>query len=336
MRFIPATVIAVALSACTVDWTGDGDMCEAVFSVHSPTKASVAELAVNHWAVMLFDVANPAAVYRAESSSSNDITCVARKGRSYRAYAIVNYPTEGLGEFNPASIGNEGELLGYASYLSGNSPSGLVMFGYANLQNLPVSGTTHISISRLCSKVSILKITVNMEDAKYEAMTFTLDALYLTNVFTKSTFGDDEIPSADSPYWYNAMGWHGSGSVSSLDLLLGERGINTVIDNGASYTTPYCFYTYPNTVSQYDDHNDAEWSARCTRLVIESTLGGKKYYYPVTLPDMKRNHNYIIEEAIIRRPGSLDPEGEIPGALDINLSINEGTWDTEYNIYEET
>ena len=69
-------------------------------------------------------------------------------------------------------------------------------------------------------------------------------------------------------------------------------------------------------------------------MVIEATLGNKRYYYPVTIDGMQRNHNYIVTEAVIHGPGSLDPEQEIPGVLDVSLSITTDSWDSEYYINE--
>ena len=330
--YIIAAVLAV--SSCLGLPSEDSPMGEAVFSVREETKAvpGVSETAISHWSVMLFDTGNPAACYWGSSDSGADITCVARKGRSYRAYAIANYPKDGPGTFDPSMVSTEEELRAFTSLLHGNSPSGLTMFGWETLTQLPTARTP-IGLTRLCSKVCIQKITLDVTDPVYAGEEFILNALYLTNVYCAGTFwADHTTPSSDAALWYNAGGWHGSGSIDALDALIGDRGLSQSITNGGSYTVTHSFYAYPNAVAT--DSRSATWSPRCTRLVIEATFGGKRYYYPVTISDMKRNHNYIVSEAIIHGPGSRDPEEEIPGVIDVTLSITPNIWDSEYYISE--
>ena len=330
--YIIAAVLAV--SSCLGLPSEDSPMGEAVFSVREETKAvpGVSETAISHWSVMLFDTGNPAACYWGSSDSGADITCVARKGRSYRAYAIANYPKDGPGTFDPSMVSTEEELRAFTSLLHGNSPSGLTMFGLENLTQLPTARTP-IGLTRLCSKVCIQKITLDVTDPVYAGKEFILNALYLTNVYCAGTiWAYQTTPTSDAALWYNAGGWHGSGSIDALDALIGDRGLSQSITNGGSYTVTHSFYAYPNAVAT--DSRSATWSPRCTRLVIEATFGGKRYYYPVTISDMKRNHNYIVSEAIIHGPGSRDPEEEIPGVIDVTLSITPNIWDSEYYISE--
>lgn len=314
--------------------TEDEGLCDSVFSIRGTTKVTGAsdasETNVQRWAVMLFDAGNPAAWYYATSDGSADITCTVRKGRPYRAYAIVNYPPD----FSPSLIQGEGHLLQFSSTLSSNTDNALVMFGSKQLPVLP-SGTTSIPLQRLCSKVAINKISVSMEDPVYAAQEFTLNALYLTNVYTCTSFVCDHYePDSDPNLWYNARGWHGSGNVRTLDNLVGDRGLGVSIGNGNSYQTQHVFYAYPNACEE--DSTDEHWSPRHTRLVIEATLGARRYYYTITLPAMIRNNCYTINEASIRKPGSLDPEMIIPGIVDAVVTITEDTWDSEYYTSEES
>lgn len=335
-RLVTILQLAIFIS-CSVSFHTDEDgLCESVFSIRRETRGTGAsdnaESNIQYWAVMLFDTGNPQAWYYASSEDSSDITCTVRKGRPYRAYAIVNYPREGNGLFSPSLVESESQLLDYSSSLSSNAPDALIMFGTKNLPQLP-SGITEIPLYRLCSKVAIAKISVRMDDPVYSAQEFTLKAIYLTNVYTMASYaGDHPVPSADPLCWYNAKDWHGSGNLRTLDILTGDRGLNVTIPNGGSYETLHTYYAYPNAAEEDTDQDD--WAPRHTRLVIEATLGGKRYYYPITLPTMKRNNCYTVTEAIIRKPGSLDPEKNIPGVLDTSITITEDTWDSEYHINE--
>ena len=52
---------------------------------------------------------------------------------------------------------------------------------------------------------------------------------------------------------------------------------------------------------------------------------------------MSRGSAYIIEEATVRKLGSLDPEEDIPGAVDVKFSISTpDSWDETYNISENS
>ena len=317
----------------------DGDvMRQIVFSAAPGTKATagISETAISHWAVMLFDMENPLAWYYAVSDSGADIICEARNKRPYRAYAIANYAKDGLGAFDPSLIQSEDDLLNTVSALNGNSTEALTMFGSVLLYQFP-SGRTSIGIYRLCSKVSIMKITLDVTDVVYSDKQFILNALYLTNVYCRSTLSQDDLLLYGSDEsWYNAMGWHGSGSIDALDALLGDRGISASIPDGGSYNVMHSFYAYPNATTAGEDSRDATWNPRCTRLVIEATFGNKRYYYPITIPEMKRNHNYTVTEAVIHGPGSLDPEQDIPGVIDVTLSTTANSWDSEYYINENS
>ena len=59
-------------------------------------------------------------------------------------------------------------------------------------------------------------------------------------------------------------------------------------------------------------------------------------YYPVTLPPSQRNRTYLIEEAVIRKLGSRDPEKDEPGSIDISFSVLPDAWTPEYTVTENT
>lgn len=85
--------------------------------------------------------------------------------------------------------------------------------------------------------------------------------------------------------------------------------------NEATHSQPHYFYCYENSRNQETEVN------RFTRLVIEGTLNGITYYYPIPIKDLKRNSCYSIDVKIYR-PGSLDPDTDVEiGTLDLTLSI---------------
>ena len=295
------------------------------------------EKEISHWAVMLFNARESSEKFCESVSGGADISFTIRSGARYRAYAIANYPRYGEYAFDPDRITDEETLKRSVISLADYSPSSLPMFGETEITALGGEVSSTVSLTRLVSKVVVKKITADIREERFRALPFHLKALYLTNVWCRNSLAED-LPAEDAPeLWYNAMGWHGSGSNGALDALVADRNINAPIAQGGSYSTLHCFYTMPDAVTKDHDKREAAWSSRCTRLVIEAAVGTKTYYYPVTLPDMKRGAAYIIEEVTIRNVGSLSPEEEIPGAVDVNITVSvPGAWDKTYTISENS
>lgn len=320
----------------------DEEACELTFTLGGATSkatdiAASDESRIDHWAIFIFNSANPAEIYRKSSASGGSISIHVGAGKNYRAYAIVNYPLYGSAYFDPWEVNSENDLNLWASDLSGNQANSLVMFGTINLGSVTSSVTRSISVSRLVSKVGIMKISRNFSDPNQAARTFTIKKIYLTNVFRTSFFSRDYMTSevlSDDELWYNAGGYHASGTVGALDDLTADASLNVTLSNGSSYTTGHYFYTFPNVLPSESDPRDADWSPRHTRLVIEAQIGSGTYYYPVTIPTMARNNTYVITEATIRNLGSTNPEQEIPGAIDVTFSTSNNQWEGNYSITE--
>ena len=80
-----------------------------------------------------------------------------------------------------------------------------------------------------------------------------------------------------------------SGSFSDCPGLLSDSGISASIADGSSYTTPH-------------------------------------YYYPVSIGNIEQNHTYDIEELIITRLGSDDPDVPVSAGT-ISLTITVSDWE---------
>jgi hypothetical protein len=135
---------------------------------------------------------------------------------------------------------------------------------------------------------------------------------------------------SDRGRWYNAMGWHAPGSCTSPacpDALLGDRNIGAQIAQGGSHRTEYTYYSLPNPTPAAEDTREAAWAKRATRLVIEARIGSQTQYYVASLPEMARNHSYVIEEAVITGLGAADPETETPNSLALLFSVSDDGWE---------
>ena len=51
---------------------------------------------------------------------------------------------------------------------------------------------------------------------------------------------------------------------------------------------------------------------------------------------MQRNKTYIVEEAIIRKLGSTDPEKDEPGSIDVIFNTSIDDWGPAYTVQENS
>ena len=211
-------------------------------------------------------------------------------------YALVNAP-------DYSAVPGKAALLAKVSELSANSLSNFEMVGSKSV-TLPQSEKVSINVNRIASRVVLKKITRSFTSEALQALNFKVDAIYLINVAGNTSYDLSAAPAK----WYNV-----AENKNELASLLYDAPAS-LITNGQSYSTAHTFYAYPNDLA-----------TNTTRLVIETTLGETKYYYPINLPEMAANKSYEIEEVKITRPGSDNPDDPVSFA-DATFSINVIDW----------
>ena len=327
---VPAALLLMALSGCAVPYQpeepawhapeADSLLVNVAFSVSGNESTKVTgvtysdESAIARWALFAFD--SRSGHFRWESSDSETpLTLQLISGRRYNCYAIVNYPLTGTGAFDPSSVRTPDDLTEKVAYLGDNRRAALLMFGCITVTpSLGAAESVTIRVKRLVSRLDLRGLSVDFSAQEHLAgKTFTLRAVYVTNAYRTSAYGYDYFFSELSESrqaWYNTGGWHrGETPESGMDALLGDTGINTVIAAGNPYTVRHSFYTFPNPTGEADDvRTMGGWTRRCTRLVIEASLGSDIVYYAITAPEMERNCIYAASNVIIRGKGSKDPE----------------------------
>ena len=211
-------------------------------------------------------------------------------------YALVNAP-------DYSAVPGKAALLAKVSELSANSLTNFEMVGSKSV-TLPQSEKVSIDVNRIASRVVLKKITRSFTSEALQALNFKVDAIYLINVAGNTSYDLSAAPAK----WYNV-----AENKNELASLLYDAPAS-LITNGQSYSTAHTFYAYPNDLA-----------VNTTRLVIETTLGETKYYYPINLPEMAANKSYEIEEVKITRPGSDNPDEPVSFA-DATFSINVIDW----------
>ena len=306
---------------------------EVVFSVLGETTrvtGATGEAAVDDWALLLYR--DDRLVETGTSSSGSAIRKTLPAG-DYTAFAVVNPPAS----FSPAGFASPDALAKAESALRDNAPGRLVMAGRRTVTvPVPDGSVQRIGVDRLVCKAGIRKVSVQFENPDLAARPFHLTGIYLTNCYGKSRYGSDwgagDIVSNASA-WHNRMGFHSEAGVNGI---LAETGLDISVTADRPHTQEHVFYFYPNPLSEAQDTRSGTWTRRRTRLVLEAKIGERTYYYAITLPKSQRNRTYIIEEAVIRNLGSLDPEQVEPGSIEVTFSTSPDDWAPAYTVTENT
>ena len=267
------------------------DICGAMTKATAVTTENEAK--VNNLQIFVFRGDDLDAYASVDNAKELTLSCTAGERV---VYALVNAP-------DYSAVPGKAALLAKVSELSANTLTNFEMVGSKTV-TLPQSEKVSIDVNRIASRVVLKKITRNFTSAALQALDFTVDAIYLVNVAGNTNYDLTAAPAA----WYNVA--ENKGELASL---LSDAPAAPIV-NGQSYDTDHTFYGYPNDLA-----------VNTTRIVIETTLGETKYYYPINLPEMASNKSYEIEEVKITRPGSDNPDEPV-SFEDASFSINVIDW----------
>jgi len=237
-------------------------------------------------------------------------------------YALVNSPSL-------TTVSSLSSFLNTSSYLFDNDTDGFQMIGGTKTE-LYSGASVEISVKRIVSRVIIEKISTDFTSEVYKTAEFSIDKIYMVNVGGSTKLSDFALTNPTSTVpgtWLNQKK-----NSSDLSEFLLDDSINYALANKKQYTGVHTFYTYPNPTQQ--DSQDESWCKRFTRLVVEATLDGHKYYYPVSIENIGSNKTYRITNLTITRPGSLSPDIPVTKAeCSFSTSLSEWT-ETEANTEE--
>ena len=340
---------AVAAMACSCDKNPDCGPCQdgesrVILNVSldfedepqtratSYVTAQTYETKVNDVQVLVFDSTGALNAYVDANTKTSGISISTTAG-SKTVWAVVNGP-------DLSSITTLSALQSTAVDLGANSTTettGFVMAGSATCTVGSSTATASVAVKRLVARVALQKIS-NSLPSSYGALT-------VNNVTLINVVGNQNLNgSASISTWYNKMGRENGGSepaiidgVNSFASCptLTFKSVGSSVANGGSLTptTPYLFYTYPNSTSTDATGWTSSFTARKTRLVVTATISGKKYYYPVVIDTPARNTAYTVELTITGL-GSTDPDKPVVKGS-INASVTVQGWSAGA-VYEET
>lgn len=241
--------------------------------------------------------------------------------------------------------------------LGNNTRTSFQMYGY-NTQDL-VSGTNNVNITvkRAVARVKVDKITRDFSIPSTQGQAMTIDNIYLStvvgavaNVETPYTtyYGTYKTGAGDT--WYNKY----DPSTTKIALETENANVKSLTNVGLaspanlanenSWTTGCSLYTMPNNIKpgtlaeEQALQAPASWVPGLTKLVIETTLASKKYYYaiPIVTRDsypegtisegIVANKTYNFSEIVLTRPGSENPDIPVSTAsVTYNIEVEDWT-----------
>lgn len=344
MKYLNILVTALALVSCN-KMTDDravgetsGECCLTVNLDGTFTKAvgqtTAAEDAINNVSIFVFrtdtgskldadsyQTISPANTHAGTTPLSLTLKCTVG---SRRIYVLANTAKDFT-----ETVKCEADLLAQSTLLTEN---GLTNFFMMGSKTVAITGTecrVDIELSRLVSSVRLEKITNLMEAKAYRADgLFTVDKIYLTNVVGKAGFDRSAFSPASlsSEYWLAKLN-------AENNPLIYEGSVGAAVNYGESKanSVAHTFYAFPNDCALSESKI---WSQRSTMLVIEATLDGVKYYYPVAVGPLEANKQYIITNFTVRRPGSDNPWDCVHKA-DATIDIKVAPWGTTVTTTED-
>ncbi len=308
-------IIAGTLSSCNKNCYSIAPESNAVdmkFNILSTayTKAGasdVKEADIKNTQIFVFRNDGSLDAYKSADAAS-DITVSCTTGEK-EIYALVNAPAE-------ASVTSKSELLAKTSLLTDNNTDGLVMIGKLTAK-LEAAGSFNIPVRRIVAKLSINQISANFTSEAYKNMSFKINSIYAINAVGDINYGLDAEPTE----WINKTAF----CDTDAKVLLYQNTNDKEVTSDSPFDTPACFYVYPNKTEQ--DSQAEEFCPRFTRIVVETTLGDKKYYYPISIPGIESNKTYTITNLTVTRPGSVSPDVPVT-SYECTFSVTIVDWET--------
>ena len=173
------------------------------------------------------------------------------------------------------------------SDLSEDHPAAPVMTGLCRIR-AGRDRRCDLDLKPLMTRISLHSLCCDFHARPYKDAVLEDVTVYLVNVNRTVGIFDDGTATLPAS-WLNMGGPEDDNGVFRLGRVDG-----TILPDVA-------LYCYPNSTAE-------ETLGRpLTRLVIEGTLLGERYYYPVNLPAVGRNEDIILD-VTITRTGTSDPD----------------------------
>lgn len=287
-----------------------------VVSTRAVNVSDDSEEAVNSLQVFVFRKADGSLDAYASEIGGNSLEIDATVGQK-EIVAITNAPTI-------TGVTSYDVLKKKITFLKDNALGNFIMTGIKDVDVTTDMPSVEIEVTRRVARIYLASVANNFTSEAYRTEEFRIRKIYIINAVGNTGYVKD-IPAG---VMHNMGGLDIAQTDTGLKTLLQDEEVGQVVDYGKenSYTISHCFYCYPNAGTM--ETEKTEGGLKCTKLVIEATLGEKTYYYPVPIDGILANHNYKVT-VNITRPGSEEPD--VPVSFDTaEVTVKVSPWeDTE-------
>ena len=287
------------------------------------------------------------------------LSCATGPGK--KIWIVINGNDGNVTNGYASGIKNETDLKSQVFLLTQNAKGAtptldnFQMIGSAAATFVPGNNSVSVEVSRLVARVWIKKITKNFTSAAQNAA-LTIKNIYMSNVVGSVRY-DGTCKTAANDTWFNKYAYDAKHSpyathvaVDAAENLWLNANLSpavTIAEDASSTAVASTFYVMPNNVawgtgSTFGPTGGDTWSPRHTKLVVETEYEGTTYYYSLPIADngtngypigkagddgstfhgLKANYSYEIEELVLTRLGSTNPdEPVVPAMANFNLSV---------------
>jgi len=215
-----------------------------------------------------------------------------RKNANIRIMALVNVPQKDV-----VSVKEVADLYNLYLRLDDIPELGFAMTGECRGYYTEETSIS-LEVMRLASKIKIETLTAAFMDDEDAPSKVTLDSVFVINVCRSEPSSMIPFADPDSTGWINRLTQDKNLSEGLKSMLAHNEG--RAILSSATIDCKHTFYVYPNPVDNTIDSFDFPmWSRRNTRLVLRFTIDGEVHYFPISMPAMKSNRQYLVKHLII-------------------------------------
>lgn len=294
LRFSPAVIAAIFILSCA------GNEPAVRVRTASLSVPSAQDAEIDHLDAYIFRDADALAAWCGRLDMEEPAVRLAGE-RTYRWHIVANAPAT-------AVYTSEADFLKGRTWLSHSTPDLPVMHADTVCGIPPDGSPLALSLSRYICKVTLRDISVKWLESFDFPTECRIDTAVLVNVPAYVPLSGIPGP-CDSIY--NRGGVEKSLPEPVKHLVIAD--IGTEAASAAPLALDIPLYCLPG--------RDAS-----TRLSLKLRIDGQDNWYPVNLPPLEGNRNYVISELVIEGPGTDVPDGEID-RKNISLQISVKPWE---------
>lgn len=216
------------------------------------------------------------------------------------------------------------------SLLKNENLKNFTMSGFKDVE-LNASNEITIKVSRMVARVKLSSVRTAFAGTPLEGSTLQNVKAYLINVHPEKYLWNGSDRSGAQILNLAKYVENDSKSLAMSGMLY--ESIADKVDDAGNSTARW-FYAFENSIEQENSTANDYF----TRLVIEGTLNGVTYYYPINVnrtgfgyvsstdikPGIERNKSYELS-VVISKAGSLDPNVPIVNGT-VSVSVNVEDW----------